>query len=238
MSLSFIKKNNFLILYLVLIGGINLFLQTLPLTNVFCYEFSAINSLLISFSSGIYIISVFKSSAKTKNIFNTGQLFEAWLWMLFIPFTISIVKSLIFGFCSFWDGFLFYLFITCPSVIIGSAIGAISFHFVKKFRVIFFIFIYLLILLIIPILEIYFNPQVYLYNPLFAYFPGTIYDEGITVDFRLALYRILNLIFFLSILKYFVGWSRKENSFDKRISFLILTIFISGLFYFFIAPNL
>ena len=91
--------------------------------------------------------------------------------------------------------------------------------------------------MIIPILEIYFNPQVYLYNPLFAYFPGTIYDEGITVDFNLTLYRLFNLIFFLSILKYFVGWSRKENSFNKRISFLILTIFISGLFYFFVAPS-
>ena len=78
--------------------------------------------------------------AKTKNFFNTGQLFEAWLWMLFIPFIISIVKSLIFGFCSFWDGLLFYLIMTCPSVIIGSAIGAISFHFVKKFRVIPFCF--------------------------------------------------------------------------------------------------
>ena len=190
------------------------------------------------FVSGIYTISIFKSSAKTKKFFNIGQLFEAWLWMLSIPLVISIVKSLIFGFCSFWDGLFFYLIITCPSVIIGSAIGAISFHFVKKFRVILYIFIYLLILLIIPILEIYFNPQIYLFNPLFAYFPGTIYDEGITVDLNLALYRIFNLIFFLSILKYFVGWSRKEISFNKRISFLILTIFISGLFYFFVAPSL
>jgi hypothetical protein len=122
MAFRFLKKNNYLLLYLIAIGGINLFLQTLPLTNVFGYEFSAINSLLLSFISGIYIISVFKSSAKTKNFFNIGQLFEAWLWMLFIPFIISIIKSLLFGFCSFWDGLLFYLIITCPSLIIGSAL--------------------------------------------------------------------------------------------------------------------
>jgi len=207
MSIEFLKKNNFLYLYLVVITGVNLFLQTLPLANVFGYEFSAINSLLLSFVSGIYIISVFKSSEKTKILFNTSQLFEACLWMLSIPFIISIIKSLIFGFCSFWDGLFFYLVITCPSVIIGSAIGAMSFHFVKKFRVILFIFVYLLILLAIPVLEIYFNPQIYLYNPLFAYFPGTIYDEGITVDFNLILYRLFNLIFFLVILKYFIGCS-------------------------------
>jgi hypothetical protein len=158
--------------------------------------------------------------------------------MLFIPFLISIVKSIIFGFCSFWDGLLFYLIITCPSVIIGSAIGGISFHFIKMFRVILYVFIYLMILLIIPVLEIYFNPQIYLYNPLFAYFPGTIYDEGISVDFNLLLYRIINLIFFLLILNYFVRWSRKEISFNKRFSFLILTILCSSLFYFFISPVL
>ena len=236
MSFEFLRKNNFLYLYLVVITGVNLFLQTLPLTNVFGYEFSAINSLLLSFVSGIYIISVFKSSEKTKNLFNTSQLFEACLWMLSIPFIISIIKSLIFGFCSFWDGLFFYLVITCPSVIIGSAIGAMSFHFVKKFRVILFIFVYLLILLAIPVLEIYFNPQIYLYNPLFAYFPGTIYDEGITVDFNLILYRLFNLIFFLVILKYFIGWSGKEISFNKRTSFLIVAILFSGLFYFFVSP--
>jgi len=122
-------------------------------------------------------------------------------------------------------------------VIIGSAIAAVSYHFVKKFRIILFGFLYLLILFI-PILEIYFNPQVYLYNPLFAYFPGTIYDEGISVDLKLALYRIFNLIFFISILKYFVRWSRRDYSFNKRFLFLLLSILISGLFYFFVSPSL
>src|SRR5512139_558254 len=214
MFFEFLKKNNFLVLYLIFIGVVNLFLQSIPLTNVFGYEFSAINSLLLSFISGIYTISYFKSTSKTKNFFNIGHLFEAWLWMLFVPLIISIVKSIVFGFCSFWDGLLFYLVITCPSVIIGSAIGAISFHFIKRFRVILYVFIFLMILSILPLLEIYFNPQVYLYNPLFAYFPGTIYDEGITVDFKLLLYRIFNLIFFLSILRYFVRWSRRENLFN------------------------
>lgn len=238
MSFVSIRKNNFLIFYLIVITGVNLFLQTIPLTNVFGYEFSAINSILLSFFSGIYIISVFKTSEKSKNFFNSLRIYKALLWMLCIPFIISIIKSIIFGFCSFWDGLLFYLIITCPSVIIGSAIGAISFHFVKKFRVILFIFIYLLVLSLIPIFEIYFNPQVYLYNPLFSFFPGTIYDEGITVDFKLILYRILNLFFFLFMLKYFIRWSKKEIPFNKKFSFVFLTILISGSFYFFAAPSL
>lgn len=231
------KKNNYLFVYLFVIGIINVFLLTLPLTNVFGYEFSAINSLLLSFLSGIYTISIFKSVAKEKKYFYTSKLFGAWLWMLFIPFLISVVNSIIFGFCSFWDGLMFYLVITCPSVIIGSAIGAFSFHFVTKFRIIVFLFLYLLILFI-AVLEIYFNPQVYLYNPLFSYFPGTIYDEGISVDFKLILYRIISLIFFLPILNYFIRWLKKEYTFNKKFSFLIITIIITGLFYFFISPAL
>ncbi|MEE8414958.1 MAG: MFS transporter, partial [Desulfobacterales bacterium] len=36
--------------------------------------------------------------------------------------------------------------------------------------------------------EIYFNPQVYVFNPFIGFFPGTIYDEGISVSGKLILY--------------------------------------------------
>lgn len=140
--MNLIKKNNYLIIYLVLIGIINLYLQFLPLTNVFGYEFSAINALVISFLSGLYIISLLNHSLKENLKFSSGKLLNALRWMLLIPFVISIGKSLIFGFCSFWDGIFFYVVLAFPAVIIGSALGTISAMLVKKFRVILFLFIY------------------------------------------------------------------------------------------------
>ena len=219
--LKVLKKNNYLLIYLIVIGIINLFLLTLPLTKVFGYEFSALNALLLSLLSGLFSISFLKSSVKENQKFELENYLSALRWMLFLPFAISVLNSIIFGFCSFTDGLLFYLVITFPSLIIGSSLGSATFIVFKKFRVILFLLFFLLILFI-SVLEIYFNPQVYLYNPLFAYFPGTIYDEGLSVDFKLILYRIFNLIFFLPILIYSIKLTSRSYSlfiFSKLTSF-------------------
>ena len=234
--LNLFKKNNFLGIYLVLIAVLNIYLQTLPLTNVFGYEFSAVNALLLSFLSGLYIITYLQNKTKEQKSDHNSFLFKAFSLMLIIPFAISILKSIIFGFCSFWDGFWFYLVITCPSVIIGGALGAIIFSIVKRFRKVTFIFLYLLILFI-PVLEIYFNPQIYLYNPLFAYFPGTIYDEGLVVDFKLFLYRFFNLIFFATILFYLLKWKKKTDSTSISKVFFTFIIMVFLFFYFILSPK-
>ncbi len=235
--LKILKKNNYFAIFLIIIGVINLYLLTLPLTSVFGYEFSALNALLLSFLSGLFSISFLKSLVKENRKFNVENYLSTLRWMLFLPFAISVVNSIIFGFCSFTDGLFFYLVLTFPSVIIGSALGSAIFVLIKKIRIISFIFLYLLILFI-PVLEIYFNPQVYLYNPLFAYFPGTIYDEGLSVDLKLTLYRIFNLMFFIPILIYYLGWAIKGVTFKKKISLLVALIFIAGLFYFIVSPSL
>ena len=237
MSIGFIRKNNYLFVYLLLILLINIFLQTLPLTNVFGYEFSALNSILLSFLSGLYTISILDSAAKEELRFNFSLLRNALIWMLFIPFIISIVRSIIFGFCSFWDGLWFYIFISVPSVIIGSAFGTFIYFIFTKFKKYFFVILFILILFI-PVLEIYFNPQVYLFNPLFAYFPGTIYDEGLTVDFKLITYRIFNLLFFIPILVYSGTHREKNISVGKKISFALILLLMIGIFYFLISPSL
>ncbi|MCW8803818.1 MAG: hypothetical protein OQK57_05410, partial [Ignavibacteriaceae bacterium] len=235
--LKFLKKNNYLAVYLLIIGVVNIYLLTLPLTKVFGYEFSALNALLLSFLSGLFSISFLKPLVKENQKFPAENYLSALRWMLFLPFAISIVNSIVFGFCSFTDGLMFYLVITFPSVVIGSAIGSAIFFITKKIRVIAFIVFYLLILFI-AVLEIYFNPQIYLYNPLFAYFPGTIYDEGLSVDLKLTLYRLFNVMFFLSILVYLIKYQIKSSSLLKRKSFLFLTIGVTLLFYFFISPLL
>ncbi|MCW8812000.1 MAG: hypothetical protein OQK65_00590, partial [Chlorobium sp.] len=231
-----LKKNNYLGVYLALIALINLFLLTLPLTNVFGYEFSAVNALLLSFLSGLYIITYLQTKTDEQKSNQNRLPLKAFSLTLIIPFAISILKSIIFGFCSFWDGLWFYLVITCPSVIIGSALGAMIFSIVKKFRKVSFIVLYLLILFI-PVFEIYFNPQIYLYNPLFAYFPGTIYDEGLVVDFNLFLYRIFNLLFFATILFYVFKWKKQSGSISISKIFFSFIIIVLLFFYFIISPK-
>ncbi|HEX9741099.1 MAG TPA: hypothetical protein VGA29_10020, partial [Ignavibacteriaceae bacterium] len=114
---------------------------------------------------------------------------------LIVPFLVSVFNSFFTGFCSFSDGVLFYLVITFPSVLIGYACGLTCYYLFKRFwRTLFFLSI--ILILLIALVEFYFNPQVYFYNPVLGYLPGTIYDEGLSVDSKLMFYRMLNVLFF------------------------------------------
>ena len=225
------KWRNYLVFYLSVISIINLVLLKFPLTNVFGYEFSVINSLLLVLLSGIYTIYFLQPYKPKQSALVIKDLFKSLIFFLLVPFSVSIINSFFNGFCSFGDGLLFYLVITSPSIIIGSALGVVSLLLLKKFQVVLLIILYIGILSIIAF-EIYLNPQVYVYNPILGYFPGTIYDEGIVVSGKLLLYRLLNILFFGSIFLFIVKqfYSKKKKP-SKSFSFVTITILIAGIFY-------
>jgi hypothetical protein len=79
--------------------------------------------------------------------------------------------------------------------------------------------------------EIYFNHQVYLYNPIFGYFPGTVFDEGLSVSGKLALYRLFNVLYFLWIILIITN-NIFDSSFRRKI-FLVYVLIVGGTFYYF-----
>ncbi len=205
----------------------------MPLTNVFGYEFSAVNSIVLVLFSGFYTVSLnnkVKDGKIKKEI--AGKYFRITaVAFLFFPAAISIVHSLLTKSCSFTDGLAFYSVITIPSVLIGMALGFISVFTVKKFPRIFFIILFCAVLSI-PLFEFYFNPQVYFYNPVFGYFPGTIYDEGLAVSLKLIFYRLANIFYFGFIL--FILY---DNVLSGRRKLVLPTLFllaiIAGMFEYF-----
>lgn len=199
--------------------------------NVFGFEFSLANSILLFFISGIFTLKYF---AKRQILFERGEINVKKVGIIFliflaIPLLVSLTNSLFTMICSLRDGFLFYLVITVPSVILGAATGLIVFTFIKKFRILSFILLVIFILMI-PFFEFYFNPQVYFFNPVFGFLPGTIYDEGIKVTSKLLLYRILNLIFFGSVI--LIILKRSSGKFFK-IFLAIYLLLIPSLFLYF-----
>lgn len=200
------------------------------LSNVFGYEFSVLNSILITFLSGLHSIKLLKHKLEEK-VYSLRSLFENLLFFILIPLVISLANSYINGFCSFIDGLNFYLVILAPAVIIGMGLGALSILIWKKFTRIIFIVIYLMILFI-PVLEIYFNPQVYFYNPIVGFFPGNIYDEGLTVSSSLIIYRLLNIFYFGSIIL-LVLISAGKFSAVKKILILSITAAVAAAFIYF-----
>ena len=223
---------NYLPVYLLIIIFFDLVLVNLPLTKVFGYEYSVLNSAFIVFLSGIYIIKLIKNypELESKKRVNSSILFS-FISFIIIPAIISLINSFLTVKCSLIDGSLFYIVITVPSVIIGGSLGFFCNLMFKRFRILFFILIYILILLV-PLFEFYFNPQVYFYNPIFAYLPGTIYDEGLSVDIKLALYRTLNILFFGGLLYIAYQIYYRKNHMTKKFFFFIV-ILIPSLFIYF-----
>lgn len=125
--------------------------------------------------------------------------------------------------CPVGDGIQYYIFFTVPAPVIGIGLGVLSFNFSKRFALLVFLLL-LVVVAFIPVFEIYFNPQIYFYNPIIGFFPGTIYDEAIEVDLKLIIYRVLNLLYFGSAI-YFLFRSMESSSKHRlRITMLVLLL--------------
>ena len=213
----FDKRHSVSIFVLVLF---DLILTRLPLTSVFGFEFSALNSILLNIITGLLVISYLKKGDDL-----IRSILRITPYLLLIPAAISIANSLLTTTCSLMDGVLFYLVITFPSILIGASIGAFSFYVSSRFQRLIF-FSILLLTAIIPVLEFYFNPQVYFFNPLIGYFPGTIYDESLNVTVRLVIYRLINIGFYLALFYISILGIKKQLRFNKLIIALMVSTLV------------
>ena len=221
-----LRWRNYLLVYLILIALFNILLLEFPLTNVFGFEFSVLNAVLLTILSGFFTLSVLTSEQDYRSFLKKDLL--PFIFFLLIPLVISITHDFLTVSCSVWDGLLFYTFITLPSVIVGAAIAVLSVIISPGLRRIIFIIIFLGVLSI-TFFELYYNPQIYFYNPVYAYFPGTIYDEAVNVNLKLMVYRSLNLLFFGAV--YFIGasaWYSKALISKKLI--IYMSVLVPALF--------
>lgn len=188
---------NKLPVYLIVLTVYNFILLQLPLTNVFGFEFAVFNGIILVILSGFYTISLLRKPSNPdlpRKSFKKGFRISSLLFLL-IPFIMALINSFSTIACSITDGVIFYLIIAAPSIIVGSGIAFGTFAVSRRKTILLFCILYLIILFI-PLFEYYFNPQMYFYNPIFTYLPGSVYDEGIEITVRLIIYRIVNLLYF------------------------------------------
>ncbi len=197
-NLKIVSIPNFLILISIIFS---VMLQFIPLTNVIGYEFSVLTAFYLFLFSG-FISSIFINKFE----YSDKQLYKIishrkieYSLLLFSPLVVSIFSTIVNSVCPVWEGIWFYFIIAVPSLVSGSLLSFIIHELFGKFQKSIFLLIFIFIC-IGPIAEIYSNPQVYFYNPIIGFFPGNIYDEDISVDSLLIIYRLLNLIFFAGIL--------------------------------------
>ena len=220
---------NGLLIYSLVLIIFNILLTQLPLTSTFGYEFAAINGLLLSVIAGLQTISLLKKLQP-----DFPELIKSFFILFLIPLFVTIINSLFTMFCSFIDGLIFYVLIVIVSTSFGSSIGFIANLINKRFtRILFFMILFIVAL--IPVIEIYFNPQVYFYSPLIGFFPGNIYDEGLSPDWKLLFHQMIVLIFSLLIILLFI---RRTAFVLKYKRYLVLSVVIIVLLFQFVSPHL
>ena len=214
-------------IYILILTLLNLLLTFLPLTKTLGYEFSVINGILLFIIGGLQIITIQRKGfiADASDLFLNNKLFTS--ASIMIPFLIGFLSSVLNSNCPIKGGILFYLIITIPSLFIGVSLGSFCTALSKKYSFLIFIII-TLGLIFSSITEFFFNPQIYFYNPVFGFFPGTIYDEDLNFDRILVAYRIFNIAFY--ILLFYASRLILNNSITKKILVVCALIIISFLF--------
>lgn len=79
--------------------------------------------------------------------------------------------------------------------------------------------------------EIYFNPQIYFYNPILVFFPGTIYDDLILLNFDIIAYRVFT-VFCAGVIIAATGlcWSKTVRKY-QIIALLLISILYASTFF-------
>ncbi len=162
------------------------------------YEFTLLNSILIFFLFGFYSIHSF---TKKKFSYKIASLF------LLAPIAVSLVSNVLNKNCPFSQNLLIYLLTVFPTIVLSYSISKLSleanyvkFTFLKRlnknnfisYSILFILFVFIALE---SLVEFYFYPQVYFYNPIIGYFSGTIYDDIIDVNLVFIYYRIIILLF-------------------------------------------
>ncbi|MBA4317353.1 MAG: hypothetical protein C0412_03030 [Flavobacterium sp.] len=115
------------------------------------------------------------------------------------PFLISLANSIFLSVCPFGNGIWFYLFISIISMFLGIILASTVKTIAGKHPYLLFSFS-VFGFASISVLEIYFYPQIFTFNPLIGLFPGTMYDELIEFDAKLFYFRFYNVLLFTGFL--------------------------------------
>ncbi len=134
-----------------------------------------------------------------------------------LPVIILSTNTILFSNCSVCDGVNFYPVLTLPAIILGIYVGFLRNKYQLTFIRVIIPLLFFLFFAAESVYELYSYPQMKFYNHIIGYFPGTIYDELITIDSKLLLHQ------FLTILTVLLSYMVVRKRTNKNIS-LILTI--------------
>lgn len=195
----------------------------LPVTEYFSFESSLLHGFVLCLLSGYLFINISDRKGATPRT----VLITLFILLIIEPL-VRLSQSILSPECSFLHGLKFYLIAVLPASAVSYFLsGSIKILFLKYRYLIFVLTLFGLI--IEPLFQFYFLSQIYFYNPILYFFPGTIYDELIRIDSRLIFHRVLTVAGFAVI--YFL--IKKFNS--GKLKYVVFPACVL-LYYVTIAP--
>ncbi len=144
------------------------------------------------------------------------------VFLSFVAFLAPIFVRVLLAGCFSTDGLLFLLFIPLPAVLFTLVLTRLLFRLSVSFSKTLASFA-ILFLSTVPVLgTLRLNPHVFVFNSIWGWFPGPIYDEFAVFDWPLAYYR-LNIILWTIIFSVLASY-RDYKSKLRKLSFLLILV--------------
>ncbi|RMD47984.1 MAG: hypothetical protein D6830_07785, partial [Ignavibacteria bacterium] len=186
-----------------------------PLINLLSYESSILNAIIF------YFIFSWKFSGLRNNI---KSLIYFSIIAYLIPFIVLGSNTFFFTGCSICSGVKFYLLIMLPTTVFAIFTGLSIKNIKKKWQKLIIIFVIFIFALIDIPFELYSNPQMYFFNTIIGYFPGTIYDQFIQITPKFVAFRIGLVIFSIMFM---IPARKNKTKFNFLLPLLFLILFYS-----------
>lgn len=192
------------IIPLALTALISIALLFVPLAGALGFEYSAVTGFILSFVSVFVSAELIsgdnRSHAAGKRISDrVSSILLVNLLFLVVVYLIGLTGSLLKGDCFIREGTVFFLLIPVVSVFFSSSLGLLTGSllgrrgFITGALILIGVFAY-------SLRELYTEPSLFVYNPLYGFFPGPIYDEAIPVTDTLVIYRLVTALWGLLFL--------------------------------------
>jgi len=204
-----------------------------PLIGTLGFEFSAITALLLSFLTVIIAASLINSDriergTKRNSLAHIGSIYFINFLLLLIAFIVGYLSSLLKGDCYINEGSLFFLLIPTVSVFFSTSVGLFWGYFLGRKGIIIGL-ITIFFMALFALWKLYSGVSLFVYNPIFGFFPGPLYDEAIPITLTLIIARITILLWGIAILlaiRIIEGFNRNLIRIWDALFFVLIAIAI------------
>jgi hypothetical protein len=185
-------RYSFFLIFLFLVA-LRIFLLQFPLLKNLDLEIAILYSLIFSIISGFGGLFFLSKGERLSSILFLNFIFIVFLFIIFLLIELFFYK------CPISEGVLFFPLFLITSSIFSLALSSIYFSAGKKKGFLLLSLSYIALILY-SLIEYYFEPQLFLFNPLVIFFPGLVYNEVFEIERRILIYTAGLLVGSLTIL--------------------------------------